>query len=45
MARLLWAPKVSLDEGLERVARSVRAGEFPLDHPAQWEKRDGFSQA
>ena len=42
MARLLWAPKVSLDEGLERVARSVMGREFPLDHPAQWEKRDGF---
>ncbi len=44
MARLLWPPKVSLDEGLERVARSVMAREFPLDHPAQWEKRDGFGK-
>jgi nucleoside-diphosphate-sugar epimerase len=44
MARLLWAPKVSLDEGLERIAASVMAREYALDHPAQWEKRDGFGQ-
>jgi nucleoside-diphosphate-sugar epimerase len=42
MARLLGPPKVSLDEGLRRIARSVLAGEFPLDHPTQWERRTGF---
>jgi nucleoside-diphosphate-sugar epimerase len=43
-ARLLGPPRVSLDEGLQRIARSVLAGEFPLDHPTQWEKRSGFGQ-
>ena len=42
MARLLGSPKVSLDEGLHRIARSVMAREHPLDHPTQWERRDGF---
>jgi nucleoside-diphosphate-sugar epimerase len=42
MARLLGEPKVSLDEGLRRIAKSVMAREFPLDHPTQWEKRKGF---
>lgn len=42
MVKLLGRPKVSLDEGLRRVARSVMAYEFPLDHPTQWEKRRGF---
>lgn len=42
MARLLGPPKTSLEEGLRRIARSVMAHEFPLDHPTQWEKRDGF---
>jgi len=42
MVRLLGRPKVSLEEGLWRVARSVLAREHPLDHPTQWEKRDDF---
>jgi len=42
MARLLGPPKTSLDEGLRRIARSVLAREHPLDHPTQWEKREGF---
>jgi len=42
MVRLLGAPKTSLDEGLRRIARSVLAREHPLDHPTQWEKREGF---
>jgi nucleoside-diphosphate-sugar epimerase len=42
MVRLLGRPKTPLDEGLRRVARSVLEGEFPLDKPTQWEKRDGF---
>ncbi len=42
MVRLLGRPKVSLEEGLRRVARSVLAREYPLDHPTQWEKREGF---
>jgi hypothetical protein len=42
MARLLGPPQVFLDEGLQRVARSVLAGEFPLDHPTEWERRTGF---
>ncbi len=42
MARLLGEPKVSLDEGLRRVARSIMAREFPIDHPTQWERRKGF---
>jgi len=42
MARLLGEPKTSLDEGLRRVAESVMAREFPIDHPTQWEKRKGF---
>jgi len=44
MARLLGPPKVSLDEGLQRLARSVMAREFPIDHPTQWEKRKGFGE-
>ncbi|HRT93425.1 MAG TPA: NAD-dependent epimerase/dehydratase family protein [Planctomycetota bacterium] len=44
MARLLGPPKTSLDEGLRRIARSVLAREHPLDHPTQWEKRDGFGK-
>jgi len=44
MARLLGPPATSLDEGLRRVARSVLAREHPLDHPTQWEKRDGFGR-
>ncbi|HUT33455.1 MAG TPA: NAD-dependent epimerase/dehydratase family protein [Planctomycetota bacterium] len=44
MVRLLGPPKTSLDEGLRRLARSVLAREHPLDHPTQWEKRDGFGQ-
>ncbi len=42
MARLLGEPKVSLDEGLRRVAESVMAREHPIDHPTQWEKRKAF---
>ncbi|MBM4037729.1 MAG: NAD-dependent epimerase/dehydratase family protein [Planctomycetes bacterium] len=44
MVRLLGAPKTPLDEGLRRLARSVMAREHPLDHPTQWEKRDGFGK-
>ena len=44
MARLLGEPKTSLDEGLRRVAESVMAREFPIDHPTQWEKRRGFGE-
>lgn len=44
MARLLGPPKTSLDEGLKRIAESVMAGEFPLDHPTEWEKRTGFGE-
>jgi nucleoside-diphosphate-sugar epimerase len=44
MARLLGPPKTSLDEGLQRVARSVMAREFAIDHPTQWEKRKGFGE-
>ena len=44
MARLCGRPKTSLDEGLRRVARSVLDREFPLDHPTQWERRDGFGE-
>ncbi len=44
MVRLLGPPKTSLDEGLRRIARSVLAREHPLDHPTQWEKRDGFGK-
>lgn len=44
MARLLWTPPTSLDEGLARVARSVMAYEHPLDHPTEWEKRDKFGE-
>jgi len=43
MVRLLGKPKIPLEEGLRRVARSVLAREHPLDHPTQWEKRDGFN--
>lgn len=39
---LLGAPATPLEEGLRRVARSVLAHEFPLDHPTQWERRAGF---
>jgi len=42
VARLLGPPKTPLDEGLRRVARSVLAREFPIDHPTQWERRKGF---
>ena len=42
MARLLGAPRTSLDEGLARVAQSVTAYEYPLDHRTEWEKRDKF---
>lgn len=42
MARLFGEPRVSLDEGLERVARSVMANEHPLDHPTMWQVRTGF---
>ncbi len=42
VTRLLGPPKTSLDEGLQRVARSVMVREFALDHPTQWEKRKGF---
>ncbi|MBM3475463.1 MAG: NAD(P)-dependent oxidoreductase [Armatimonadetes bacterium] len=44
MARLLGPPKVSLDEGLQRIAKSIMAREFPIDHPTQWEKRKGFGE-
>ena len=44
MARLLGPPKTSLDEGLQRIARSVMEREFPLDHPTEWEKRTGFGE-
>jgi nucleoside-diphosphate-sugar epimerase len=44
MARLLGPPETSLDEGLRRVAESVMAREFPLDHPTEWEKRTGFGE-
>ena len=44
MVRLLGAPKTGLDEGLRRIARSVLAREHLLDHPTQWEKRDGFGK-
>lgn len=42
MVRLFGQPKVSLDEGLQRVAQSVLAREHPLDHPTMWENRNGF---
>jgi len=42
MVRLFGRPKVSLDEGLARVAESVMKHEHPLDHPTMWEKRTGF---
>ena len=44
MARLLGPPPTSLDQGLQRIARSVLAREFPLDKPTEWEKRDGFGR-
>lgn len=44
MARLLGEPKTSVDEGLQRVARSVLAREFALNKPTEWEKRDGFGE-
>ena len=44
MVRLLGRPKTSLDQGLKRVAESVMAREFPLDHPTEWEKRDKFGE-
>jgi nucleoside-diphosphate-sugar epimerase len=44
MARLLWTPPTSLDEGLARLAESVMAREHPLDHPTEWEKRDKFGE-
>jgi nucleoside-diphosphate-sugar epimerase len=42
MVRLFGMPKVSLDEGLERIAQSVMAREHPIDHPTMWENRTGF---
>jgi nucleoside-diphosphate-sugar epimerase len=42
MVRLFGTPKVSLDEGLRRVAESVMKHEHPIDHPTMWEKRTGF---
>jgi len=42
MVRLFGMPKVSLDEGLARVAESVMKREHPLDHPTMWEVRTGF---
>jgi nucleoside-diphosphate-sugar epimerase len=42
MVRLFGQPKVSLDEGLARVAESVMKHEHPIDHPTMWEKRTGF---
>lgn len=42
MVRLFGEPKVSLDEGLQRVAESVMKREHPLDHPTMWEVRTGF---
>ena len=44
MAELLWAPPTSLDEGLEKLAKSVMAYEHPLDHATEWEKRDKFGE-
>jgi len=42
MVRLFGPPKVSLDDGLARVAESVMKHEHPIDHPTMWEKRTGF---
>lgn len=42
MVRLWGEPKVSLDEGLARIATSVLAREHPIDHPTMWENRTGF---
>ncbi|MBU0606525.1 MAG: NAD(P)-dependent oxidoreductase [Armatimonadetes bacterium] len=42
MVGLFGRPKVSLNEGLARVAESVMKYEHPLDHPTMWEKRTGF---
>lgn len=42
MVRLFGRPKVSLDEGLARIADSVMAREHPIDHPTMWENRTGF---
>ncbi|MHB8996729.1 MAG: NAD-dependent epimerase/dehydratase family protein [Armatimonadota bacterium] len=42
MVRLFGMPKVSLDEGLARVAKSVMDREHPIDHPTMWENRTGF---
>lgn len=42
MVRLWGQPKVSLDEGLKRVAESVMAREHPIDHPTMWEVRTGY---
>jgi nucleoside-diphosphate-sugar epimerase len=44
MAQALWEPPTSLDQGLEKLARSVMAYEHPLDHPTEWEKRDKFGE-
>lgn len=40
--KLFGEPKVSLDEGLRRVAESVMKREHPIDKPTKWEKRKGF---
>ncbi len=40
--KLFGQPKVSLDEGLKRVAESVMKREHPIDKPTKWEKRKGF---
>jgi len=45
MASLLWEPPTSLEEGLRALATSVMAGEHPLDHPTEWEKRDKFGES
>lgn len=42
MVRLFGEPKVSLDEGLRRVADSVMKREHPIDHPTMWEVRTGY---
>ena len=44
MASLLGEPPTSLDQGLERLAESVMAREYSLDHPTEWEKRDKFGE-
>lgn len=44
MAKLLWEPPTSLDEGLQKLADSVMKREYALDHPTEWEKRDKFGE-